>query len=210
MSDSSHTEPKPSFWQKNWVKNSLTIVVFFAIYLALRPFFQGDVIQGKAPMMQLESITGENIDLQALNQAGKPVLVHIWATWCPICKLTNGSADSIAQDYGVISIATQSGDNQTLLEFAEQNQMNPAVIVNDFDGKWMQAFGAKAVPADFIINPAGEIEFIEVGYSSELGLRLRLWWAGLGATSSSTSSSTSSATSNTNFTTDSPKTGVVQ
>ncbi len=183
MSDSQNTpEPQssaPSFWQKNWVKNLLTIIVFIAIYLALRPFFQGEVIEGKAPVMRLESITGEKIDLQALNAQGQPVLIHIWATWCPICKFTNDNVESISKDYAVINIATQSGDNQTLLDYAAQNQLTPNLIVNDYDGKWMQAFGAKAVPADFIVNAQGEIEFIEVGYSSELGLRLRLWWSNL-------------------------------
>lgn len=183
MSDSQNTpEPQssaPSFWQKNWVKNLLTVIVFIAIYLALRPFFQGDVIEGKAPVMRLESITGEKIDLQALNAQGQPVLIHIWATWCPICKFTNDNVESISKDYAVINIATQSGDNQTLLDYAAQNQLTPDLIVNDYDGKWMQAFGAKAVPADFIVNSQGDIEFIEVGYSSELGLRLRLWWSSL-------------------------------
>ncbi|WP_321276969.1 redoxin domain-containing protein [Thiomicrorhabdus indica] len=183
MSDSQNTtESKPSppsFWQKSWVKNLLTVMVFFAIYLALRPFFQGDVIEGKAPEMRLESITGESIDLQAINAQGEPVLIHIWATWCPICKFTSDNVESIANDYTVISIATQSGDNQAILDYAEQNQLTPNFIVNDFDGKWMQAFGARAVPADFIVNAKGEIEFIEVGFSSELGLRLRLWWSSL-------------------------------
>jgi len=177
MSDSQHTDTPPSFWQKSWVKNSLTILLFLAIYLALRPFFQGDVIQGKAPEMRMHSITGETIDLQALTAQGQPVLIHIWATWCPICKFTNDNVESISKDYAVINIATQSGDDSTLLDYAKQHQLNPNLIVNDFDGKWMQAFGAKAVPADFIVNAQGEIEFIEVGYSSELGLRLRLWWS---------------------------------
>ncbi|MCF6253458.1 MAG: redoxin domain-containing protein [Thiomicrorhabdus sp.] len=168
----------PPWLHKKWVKNSLTVLVFLAIYLVLRSFMQGEVIHGQAPIMKVQTITGKTLDLQAFNLQGKPVLVHIWATWCPICDLTKGGVESVATDYPVINIATQSGSDDELLAFAHANDMNPNIIVNDVSGKWMQTFGAKAVPADFIIAPNGDISFIEVGFTSAWGLRLRLWWAG--------------------------------
>jgi len=173
----SKISPPPSLLQKKWVKNSLTVLVFLAIYLILRSFMQGEVIHGQAPTMKVQTITGKTLDLQALNQQGKPVLVHIWATWCPICDLSKGGVESIAKDYAVINIATQSGSDAELLAFAKANEMNPDLIVNDQQGKWMQTFGAKAVPADFIVAPNGEITFVEVGFTTAWGLRLRLWWA---------------------------------
>ncbi|WP_028485915.1 redoxin domain-containing protein [Thiomicrorhabdus chilensis] len=169
-------QSSPTFWQKSWVKNSLTVLVFVIAYLSLRPFMQGDVIQGQVPDIQLESISGETVSLHDLQE---PYLIHIWATWCPICDITKGSVESVAEDYRVINIATQSGDDDLLLAYALQNELNPQLIVNDFDGSLMQQFGAKAVPADFIVGPNGQIEFVEVGFTSEIGLRLRLWWAGL-------------------------------
>ncbi len=175
----SKISPPPSWFQKKWLKNSLTVLVFLGIFLLLRAFMQGDVIQGKAPTLQVQTITGNTLDLQALTQQGQPVLVHIWATWCPICDLTKGGVESVAKDYAVINIATQSGSDTELLAFASTNEMNPEIIVNDFDGQWMQIFGAKAVPASFIIAPNGNIAFVEVGFTSAWGLRLRLWWAQL-------------------------------
>ena len=171
------TEPK--LWQKNWFKNLLWIGGFIAVFLAVRPFMQGDVIHGQAPLMKVTSITGKTLDLQALNQEGKPVLVHIWATWCPICSLSKGGVEEIAKDFAVINIATQSADDEQLLAYAAENDMNPDFIVNDLEGKWINLFGAKAVPADFIIDPQGNIAFVEVGFTTAWGLRLRLWWAGL-------------------------------
>ncbi|MBN2865131.1 MAG: redoxin domain-containing protein [Thiotrichales bacterium] len=171
-----NTETKPTFWKKPWVKNVLTVLVFVAAYLTLRPFMQGDVIHGQVPPIELKSISGETFDLSNIQE---PTLIHIWATWCPICGVTQGSVESVANDYKVINIATQSGDDQALFDYAKENEMNAAIIVNDFNGKLMSLFGSKAVPADFIIAPGGEIQFVEVGFTSELGLRLRLWWAGL-------------------------------
>jgi len=170
---------EPKLWQKNWFKNLIWMDVFLAAFLAIRPYMQGNVIHGQAPIMKVTSIAGNTLDLQALNQQGKPVLVHIWATWCPICKMSKGGIESIGNDFAVINIATQSADDEQLLAYAKENDMNPNLIVNDLDGKWLQTFGAKAVPADFIIDPQGNIAFVEVGFTTAWGLRLRLWWAGL-------------------------------
>jgi len=176
MSKTTHTK----FWKKPWVKNLLTVLVFVAAYLTLRPFMQGDVIHGQVPPIELKSISGETFDLSNIQE---PTLVHIWAIWCPICGVTKGSVESVAEDYKVINIATQSGDDQALFEYAKANEMNSTIIVNDVNGKLMSLFGSKAVPADFIIAPGGEIQFVEVGFTSELGLRFRLWWAGLSRSS---------------------------
>jgi alkyl hydroperoxide reductase subunit AhpC len=51
--------------------------------------------------------------------------------------------------------------------------------LNDPDGSISAAWGVHAVPASFIIAPDGKIQFVEVGYTTEIGLRLRLWWAGI-------------------------------
>lgn len=178
ISEEIMTEKKtiqPIFWKQNWVKNSLIILVFVAIYIAIRPFMQGDVIEGKAPNLKLESISGQPISLSQYK--GQAVLVHLWATWCPICEFERDGIEEIAKSYPVINIATQSMDDEGLLEFAHENKMNADILVNDFDGNLMKQFGARAVPASFIINSDGEIQFIEVGYTSKLGLKARLWLA---------------------------------
>jgi hypothetical protein len=36
-----------------------------------------------------------------------------------------------------------------------------------------------AVPASFIIDAEGNIRFVEIGFTTEMGLRLRLWLAQL-------------------------------
>jgi alkyl hydroperoxide reductase subunit AhpC len=55
-----------------------------------------------------------------------------------------------------------------------ENQLTFPVML-DNNGELAQTFGLKGVPASFILSPNGEIKFVETGYSTELGLRLRLW-----------------------------------
>jgi len=106
--------------------------------------------------------------------AGKPVLLHFWATWCPICDLQKNSVQSITQDYPVITIASWSEGKTEVAAYMHENQLTFPVML-DNSGKLAQSFGLKGVPASFILDSNGEISFVETGYSSELGLRLRLW-----------------------------------
>lgn len=60
-------------------------------------------------------------------------------------------------------------------EYLKRENLSYPVIVDE-DGEWANVYGVKAVPASYIIDSKGVIRFIEKGYSSETGLRLRLWW----------------------------------
>ena len=51
-------------------------------------------------------------------------------------------------------------------------------VILDPSGRLAGRFGVKAVPTSMIIDANGEIRFVEVGYTTEIGLRLRLWWVG--------------------------------
>ncbi|NCN43956.1 MAG: protein disulfide oxidoreductase [Piscirickettsiaceae bacterium CG_4_9_14_3_um_filter_43_564] len=170
------TEPqhKIPLLKRNWVQNLLTLLLVLVIYLAIRPFMQGEVIEGKAPELNTTSITGQPIQLA--HYQGQPVLIHFWATWCPICDFAKDGIEQVAKDYAVINIATQSDDDTALIAYAKSNQMNADIIVNDQEGQLMKRFGARAVPASFLVDKDGNIAFVEVGYSTSIGLKLRLWW----------------------------------
>ncbi|WP_019894179.1 protein disulfide oxidoreductase [Hydrogenovibrio halophilus] len=174
MTKKQHNTPQ-RFWQKHWVKNLLWMLVFLALFLLLRPFMQGDVVEGQAPDFAATTLEGEPVRLSDFK--GQAVLVHFWATWCPICEFEIDGIETVAEHWPVINVATQSGSDQTLHDYADKHNMNPAHIVNDADGELFARYGAKAVPATFVVNPEGRIEFVEVGYSTSWGLRARLWWA---------------------------------
>lgn len=55
------------------------------------------------PELNLKDINGKNINLN--NYKGKPLVLHFWATWCPVCKLELSNIDNVSKDYQVISVA---------------------------------------------------------------------------------------------------------
>ena len=51
-------------------------------------------------------------------------------------------------------------------------------VLMDQDGKLARRWGVNGVPATFIVDRAGKIVHASKGYSTEVGLRIRLWLAG--------------------------------
>ena len=153
------------------VEISLIIIVLFAT----RTWMQRDVVKGAAPNINHIMLDGNYFDLY--QQKNKPVLIHFWATWCSVCKFEQSNIENIAKDYSVITVAMQSGDDFELSQFMRNEQLSFKVI-NDEQGILSKRYKIRGVPVSFVINKENKIEFVEVGYSTEIGLRLRLWWAG--------------------------------
>ena len=146
------------------------------LILGIRAWQQSGTASGPAPALAGELLDGKPVALAAF--AGQPVLVHFWATWCPICRAEQGSIDALARDLPVITVAMQSGDREAVIQFLRKETLSFPVL-NDPDGVLAAQWGVRAVPASFIVDGAGQIRFLEIGYSTGVGLRLRLWLAGL-------------------------------
>ena len=91
----------------------------------------------------------------------------------------NDNIQAISKDYKVLNIAIQSGSDLEIQAHAKENNMRLDNIINDQSGSIARLFGVKGTPSSFFVNTKGRIQFVEVGYVTTLGYRLRLWWAGL-------------------------------
>jgi thiol-disulfide isomerase/thioredoxin len=160
-----------------WRSLAINVLLFVIIVAGIRCWQHRDMASGAAPALHGLTLTGQPYTLPA--HPGRPVLVHFWATWCPICRAEQGSIAAIAQDHpNVITVAMQSGSSAEIIKHMHAQGIS-FPVVNDDDGTLSAAWGVHAVPASFIIAPDGKISFIEVGYTSDIGLRLRLWLAGI-------------------------------
>ena len=110
---------------------------------------------------------------------GQPVLVHFWATWCPICKLGEAGIDALRDDFNVITVAMQSGNADEINAYLSEHDLGFSTIADPY-GEIASTWGVQGVPTTFVVGPDGRITFAGVGYTAGLGLRARLWAAGAG------------------------------
>ena len=161
---------------KKYYRWLVEIVLILIVLTAIRFWMQRDIVSGSVPNISSFMIDGGYFDLS--KNKTRPILIHFWATWCPVCKLEQSNIENISKDHSVITIALQSGDTKELNQFMSEEKLSFNVI-NDNDGMISRNFNIKGVPVSFIVNKNNKIEFVEVGYTTELGLRMRMWWAGL-------------------------------
>ncbi len=160
------------------VKKRKTILQWLIVIIAIfsfRAYQHADLSHGLVPSFNSKTLTGEILS----SRANEPTLIHFWATWCGVCRLENDNIQAISDDYRVLNIAMQSGTDADLKQYAREHDMKLDNIINDNSASLAKLFGVVATPSSFFISKDGNIEFIEVGYVTTIGYKLRLWWAGL-------------------------------
>jgi len=163
--------------KKRWRSFAVDILLIIIVVTAIRAWQHRDFVSGPAPALQGVTLAGKPFNLLAHPE--QPVLVHFWASWCSICRAEQGSIAGIAKNNpNVITIAMQSGKSEDVTKHMQEQAIDFPVL-NDQDGSISRSWGVHAVPTSFIVAPNGRIQFIEVGYTTEIGLTLRLWLAGL-------------------------------
>lgn len=162
---------------KKWRGYAINALLFIVVIAGIRMWQQRDMVSGAASVLQGSTLAGMAYQLPAHPE--HPVLVHFWASWCPICKAEQSAINEIARDdSSVITVAMQSGKPEEVVKHMQEQGLSFSVV-NDPDGLISNAWGVHAVPASFVISTDGKIRFVEVGYTTGIGLRLRLWLANL-------------------------------
>ncbi|NVZ07912.1 protein disulfide oxidoreductase [Allochromatium humboldtianum] len=176
--DSACAPPAPTTRQRwrrrlgGWLVNLVLIV---AIVVGVQWWKGRTLVTGEAPPLVGRTVDGTSIDLA--DWRGRPVLVHFWATWCPVCRITDGTIDAIANDHAVVTVALQSGTEDEIRAYMREAGQDFRVVL-DPDGRLARTWGVAGVPTSFVIDGDGRIRSSIVGVSTGLGLRLRLWLAG--------------------------------
>jgi len=153
-----------------------TLLLMVLVFQGVQWWQTRNMAHSTLPVQQLQTLAGKALPLDTLP---RPFLIHFTASWCPVCKLTAPAINRISQDYTVVQIITQSGDDEAAIRYAKEHGIPLKYAVNDPDGQLLKLFGAQAVPADFFIGKDGKIRFTAVGVGTAWGYRLRLGWLNL-------------------------------
>lgn len=168
-------EAGPRRRARAWFERIGFALLLAAVVFGVRFYQQRDLVEGPAPALQGPLLSGPSYDLAA-GAATRPVLVYFWASWCPVCRLEQGSISALADEHRVVTVAMQSGSAAEVSAYLREHGLDWPVI-NDPDGLLAARWGVRATPAFFVVDRERAIRFREVGYTSGPGLRLRLWLA---------------------------------
>ncbi len=112
--------------------------------------------------------------------SGEPMLLNVWATWCPTCRAEHAYLNKLAAD-GVPIVGLNYKDDSREKAVRWLNTLGDPYRLNLFDAKGTVAleFGVYGAPETFLIDAQGRIRYRHVGdvnervWQGELGQRYR-------------------------------------
>lgn len=168
------------FQNIRWKNHLSTLALFVAVMLGVNAWQTRHLPAGAAPEFTASLSNGETVSLQQwrAQYPNQAVALHFWADWCPICKTEENSISRIKRDWPVLTIAMQSGDAVKVQNVLAKRQLDWLTAI-DPAGHITKRYGFAGVPAFVVIDAKGNIASATIGYTTEIGMRLRLWWANL-------------------------------
>lgn len=130
----------------------------------------------KAPDFSLELKEGESIHLDTFR--GKPVVLNVWASWCPPCRAEFPEMAAFQDQVGeravllAINAALTEKTPQDAESFLSGQRVNFPVAY-DRDGRFQQTYQVAALPTTVIIDAEGRLVWRRSGaISSEMLLQV--------------------------------------
>jgi len=119
---------------------------------------------GATPALELADLDGAKRSLAEFR--GRAVLVNFWATWCEPCREEMPSIERLRQSldakrFAVLAVNVGEGPNAAR-GFATKMQLGATVLL-DRDLGTSRAWGARLLPATFIVGPDGTIRYLHYG-----------------------------------------------
>lgn len=157
-----------------WAQWAFELTVALAIVFAIGLWQTRGHLRGEVPARALPTLTGGSLALSELR--GKPVLLAFWAPWCTVCKAESqnfGWVQSLVGERAhVVTVASAYEDVGQVREFLQAHGAGYPVLLGD--AEWTARFGVSAYPSVYFLDAQGGIKGSAVGYTTTLGLLLRL------------------------------------
>lgn len=171
-SQGSSLPPRRRRW--HW---SFDFALAIAVLVGLQAWLTRDVVRGELPSIDAPLVNASTATAQdwRLSQGRDGFVLYVWASWCAICKTIEGTVDAVSGSAPMLTIAMQSGSPAEVAAALRQRGLQWPTLV-DPTGALSRSLGVDAVPTLIFVDRRGTIRSVTQGYTTELGIRARLWW----------------------------------
>lgn len=167
------------FTKKRWQRGLIEAACIVGVFSAITWWQTKDLLPNKtlAPMASLDVLPIVQGDQAQLDWgAAKPTLLYFFAPWCRICHFSIDNLSGLKKDYpestlriGIVALSYH--DIAEVKAFLRDHKMDIPVLLGN--PKVAQRFNVSAFPTYYLIDKSNQVISKSVGYSTELGLRIR-------------------------------------
>jgi len=160
--------------QRFWVSLGVDVLLILGVFWVIHTWQTRDLPE-QTPISDSVLVSLDNSGMQPLISPGKSGVIYFFAPWCVICESSIGNLDDLLEN-GTVEWATAVAlDYQTVEEvrvFKSETGIDMPIVLGTRETalEW----SIKAFPTYFVIDENGKIQSQSVGYSTWLGLRLRV------------------------------------
>jgi cytochrome c biogenesis protein CcmG/thiol:disulfide interchange protein DsbE len=142
----------------------IVIAGYVGFSLGDRHILPSALLNKPFPEFTAPELANPNRMLSRADVVGRPVLVNVWATWCPTCKAEHEELMRIKAISDVAMIGVNYKDDRAkalrwLAEFGNPYEH----VVMDLDGGLGVDLGVYGAPETFLLDASGQIIYKRVG-----------------------------------------------
>ena len=128
------------------------------------PFFSSNLMA-----CEIESVDGKTVKLADLSSStGKPIVINLWATWCPHCieemdayqKLYDEYADQV--EFVILNVADSKAESEKAHGYAQENGYTFPVYI-DTNASVREALSATGIPMTAVVSADGNVVVLRSG-----------------------------------------------
>ena len=154
-------------FRPGWTRQSVWVLITLAILSAPAHAERADVGR-QAPAFEATTLAGQPIAMADLK--GRILLVDFWASWCDPCREEFPEFEALYQEFrnrGVEIVAVSVDRKRENAEAFLAKHPVTFAVVHDNDHAIADRFKPRAMPTAYVVDQAGIVRFVHLGYQRE-------------------------------------------
>ena len=122
-------------------------------------------LQQPLPLPTVALATLDEQPASLTSYAGRPMVVNLWATWCPPCRREMPVFEQAQAEFPEVAIVlvNQGESAQQARGFLESEELALSDVLLDPQSRTMQATGARALPTTLFFDAQGQLVDFHMG-----------------------------------------------
>lgn len=126
------------------------------------------------PDVQLSNLGHEPVSLGSYT--GKPVVLNLWASWCPPCRREMPAFEQVAVQFPdtVFLMVNQGESRATIQQFLAAENLDLQHVLLDPSSSTMQEVRARGLPTTLFFDAQGQLRDVHMGEITMAALKSKL------------------------------------